>query len=173
MYGPFVGRFDDISHVGMDLIEQILIIFDNYGFDTDTLLRASETPSVVDAALKAPMLLQFHIVYDSACQTPLTDIGIKRFLEDWEKVPKKDWRLRLRNAHLRIYRCNKCSNDFEKLVFSTTAAVCCPECSSDKVVKRISLFGMRGGSESDSVFSDSSSAAVAHQTTAQTAINYG
>ncbi len=55
------------------------------------------------------------------------------------------------------YRCNKCSNDFEKLVFSTTAAVCCPECSSDKVVKRISLFGMRGGSKSDSEFSDSSS----------------
>ncbi|MFZ3090171.1 MAG: zinc ribbon domain-containing protein [Nitrospirota bacterium] len=54
------------------------------------------------------------------------------------------------------YTCNKCSNDFEKLVFSTTAAVCCPNCSSDNVVKKISLFGMGGGSKSDSS-SDSSS----------------
>ncbi|MEK6657082.1 MAG: zinc ribbon domain-containing protein [Nitrospirota bacterium] len=54
------------------------------------------------------------------------------------------------------YRCNKCSEEFEKLVFSNTA-VCCPKCSSDKVIKKMSLFGMGGSSKNNSSSSGSSS----------------
>ncbi len=55
------------------------------------------------------------------------------------------------------YRCNKCKEEFEKLIFSTSAAVCCPKCSSDKVIKKMSLFGMGGGSKADSASAGTSS----------------
>ncbi len=88
---PFVGRLDDISHVGMDLIEQILIIFDNYGFDTEVIVASIRNPlHVVDAALMGAHVATIpYSVMIQLAKHPLTDIGIKRFLEDWEKVPKK------------------------------------------------------------------------------------
>ncbi|MEK6680977.1 MAG: fructose-6-phosphate aldolase [Nitrospirota bacterium] len=88
---PFVGRLDDISHVGMDLIEQILIIFDNYGFDTEIIVASIRNPlHVVDAALIGAHVATIpYSVMIQLAKHPLTDIGIKRFLEDWEKVPKK------------------------------------------------------------------------------------
>ena len=88
---PFVGRLDDISHVGMDLIEQILIIFDNYGFDTEIIVASIRNPlHVVDAALIGAHVatIPYNVMLQLS-KHPLTDIGIKRFLEDWEKVPKK------------------------------------------------------------------------------------
>ncbi|MEK6657083.1 MAG: fructose-6-phosphate aldolase [Nitrospirota bacterium] len=88
---PFVGRLDDISHVGMDLIEQILIIFDNYGFETEVIVASIRNPlHVVDAALMGAHVatIPYNVMLQLS-KHPLTDIGIKRFLEDWEKVPKK------------------------------------------------------------------------------------
>ncbi len=88
---PFIGRLDDISHVGMDLIEQILIIFDNYSFDTEVIVASIRNPlHVVDAALMGAHVATIpYSVMIQLAKHPLTDIGIKRFLEDWEKVPKK------------------------------------------------------------------------------------
>ncbi len=88
---PFVGRLDDISHVGMDLIEQILIIFDNYGFETEVIVASIRNPlHVVDAALMGAHVatIPYNVMLQLS-KHPLTDIGIKKFLEDWEKVPKK------------------------------------------------------------------------------------
>lgn len=88
---PFVGRLDDISHVGMDLIEQILIIFDNYGFETEVIVASIRNPlHVVDAALMGAHVatIPYNVMLQLA-KHPLTDIGIKKFLDDWEKVPKK------------------------------------------------------------------------------------
>jgi len=88
---PFVGRLDDISHVGMDLIEQILIIFDNYGFETEVIVASIRNPlHVVDAALMGAHVatIPYNVMLQLS-KHPLTEIGIKKFLEDWEKVPKK------------------------------------------------------------------------------------
>lgn len=88
---PFVGRLDDISHIGMDLIEQILIIFDNYGFETEIIVASIRNPlHVVDAALMGAHVatIPYNVMLQLS-KHPLTDIGIKRFLDDWEKVPKK------------------------------------------------------------------------------------
>jgi transaldolase len=86
---PFVGRLDDVSHDGMDLIDQIVTIYENYGFATEVIVASVRNPlHVVQAAL-----LGAHIAtvpYDvllQLIQHPLTDIGIKKFLADWEKVP--------------------------------------------------------------------------------------
>ncbi len=88
---PFVGRLDDISHVGMDLIEQILVIFDNYGFETEVIVASIRNPlHVVDAALMGAHVatIPYNVMLQLS-KHPLTDIGIKKFLDDWEKVPKK------------------------------------------------------------------------------------
>ncbi len=88
---PFVGRLDDISHVGMDLIEQILIIFDNYSFETEIIVASIRNPlHVVDAALMGAHVatIPYNVMLQLS-KHPLTDIGIKKFLDDWEKVPKK------------------------------------------------------------------------------------
>src|SRR4030066_2502463 len=82
---PFVGRLDDISHVGMDLIEQILIIFDNYGFETEVIVASMRNPlHVVDAALMGAHVatIPYNVMLQLS-KHPLTEIGIKKFLEDW------------------------------------------------------------------------------------------
>ncbi len=88
---PFVGRLDDVSHEGMDLIAQIRAIYDNYGYATQILAASIRHPvHVLQAALSGAdvatvpykVLLQ---LYDH----PLTDAGIRRFLADWEKLKKK------------------------------------------------------------------------------------
>lgn len=87
---PFVGRLDDISEIGMDLIEQIITIYDNYGFETEVLVASVRTPThVVEAALMgADVITMPFAVIDKLLNHPLTDIGLKKFLADWEKVRK-------------------------------------------------------------------------------------
>ncbi len=88
---PFVGRLDDISQDGMELISQILEIYGNYDFSTEVLVASVRNPvHVVQAARMGAHVatLPFSVIQQLA-NHPLTDIGIKKFLADWEKVPKK------------------------------------------------------------------------------------
>lgn len=88
---PFIGRLDDISQVGMDLVEQIVTIFENYGFDTEIIVASIRNPvHVVDAALLGAHIatIPFNVLKQLS-KHPLTVIGIDRFLADWEKVPKE------------------------------------------------------------------------------------
>jgi len=87
---PFIGRLDDISHNGMDLVEQILTIFDNYGFDCEIIVASVRHPlHVLDAALLGADIatIPFKVIKQLAGH-PLTDVGVERFLADWRKVPK-------------------------------------------------------------------------------------
>ena len=88
---PFVGRLDDVSYVGMDLIGQIRTIFDNYGFTTEIIVASIRNPlHVVDAAMMGADVatIPYKVLLQLA-HHPLTDIGIKKFLEDWQKVSAK------------------------------------------------------------------------------------
>jgi transaldolase len=88
---PFVGRLDDISHYGMDLVRQIIAIFDNYGYDTEVIVASVRNPlHVVDAALAGAHIatIPFSVI-DQLVKHPLTDIGIEKFLADWKKLEKK------------------------------------------------------------------------------------
>jgi len=87
---PFVGRLDDISHVGMDIVGQIVEIFDNYAFDTEVIVASIRNPlHVVEAAMMGAHVATVPFgVLKQMLKHPLTDAGIKKFLEDWEKVPK-------------------------------------------------------------------------------------
>jgi transaldolase len=88
---PFIGRLDDISQVGMDLISKMRVIYDNYGFETEIIVASIRNPlHVVDAALVGADIATIPpAVIDQLFSHPLTDIGIEKFLKDWEKVPKK------------------------------------------------------------------------------------
>ena len=85
---PFVGRLDDISHEGMELIRQIRAIYDNYGFTTQILAASIRHPlHVVDSALAGADVgtMPFKVMmqlYDH----PLTENGLKKFLDDWAKL---------------------------------------------------------------------------------------
>jgi transaldolase len=85
---PFLGRLDDVSHVGMDLVRQIIAIFDNYEFETEVLAASLRNPvHVVEAALAGSDIATMPAkVFDQLFNHPLTDIGIKNFLADWEKA---------------------------------------------------------------------------------------
>lgn len=88
---PFVGRLDDISQVGMDLVEQILNIYDNYGFETEVIVASIRNPThVLDAALMGADIatIPFKVIQQLA-KHPLTDIGLEKFLADWEKQGAK------------------------------------------------------------------------------------
>lgn len=88
---PFVGRLDDISHDGMELVEQIITIFDNYDFDTEIIVASVRHPRhVLDAALMGADIatIPFKVIAQLA-QHPLTDKGIEMFLADWKKVINK------------------------------------------------------------------------------------
>lgn len=87
---PFVGRIDDISSYGMELVSQILEIYDNYGFETEIIVASIRNPvHVLDAARVGAHVatIPFKVI-EQLSKHPLTDIGIKNFLADWEKVPK-------------------------------------------------------------------------------------
>ena len=88
---PFVGRLDDIAQPGMDVIPQILDIFDNYGFATEVIVASVRNPLHVleSATLGAHIATIPFKVLEQLSKHPLTDAGIERFLKDWEKVPKK------------------------------------------------------------------------------------
>lgn len=85
---PFVGRLDDISNNGMDLVEQILIIYENYGFETEVIVASIRNPvHVVDAALMgADIATMPYTVIKQVIKHPLTDIGLEKFLADWKKM---------------------------------------------------------------------------------------
>jgi transaldolase len=84
---PFVGRLDDINLVGMELIEEIVAIFDNYGFDTKVLAASIRQPRhVTDAALAGAHAATIPTkVFESLIRHPLTDKGIDAFMADWKK----------------------------------------------------------------------------------------
>lgn len=87
---PFIGRLDDISHEGMDLIRQIRVIYDNYDYDTEILAASIRHPlHVVDAAIAGADVatLPFKVL-GQLVKHPLTDIGQEKFLADWEKMRK-------------------------------------------------------------------------------------
>lgn len=88
---PFVGRLDDVSHNGMELVDQILTIYENYGFPTEVIVASVRHPlHVLDAAMTGAHIatIPFKVI-EQLSKHPLTDIGIERFLKDWKKVPKK------------------------------------------------------------------------------------
>ncbi len=88
---PFVGRLDDIATDGMDLIEQICTIYRNYDFETQVLVASVRHPvHVVQAGLLgAHVVTMPPKVIGQLAQHPLTDIGLERFLADWEKVKNR------------------------------------------------------------------------------------
>lgn len=88
---PFVGRLDDISHEGMDLIGQVRQIYDNYGFDTEILVASVRHPvhCVQAAMMGADVATMPFSVVSTLLNHPLTDIGLRKFLDDWKKVPSK------------------------------------------------------------------------------------
>jgi transaldolase len=85
---PFVGRLDDISHVGMDLVRQIIQIYNNYGYKTQVLAASLRHPlHVVEAAVAGAHVATIPFkVLDQMIKHPLTDKGLDAFLKDWEKV---------------------------------------------------------------------------------------
>lgn len=88
---PFVGRLDDISTEGMQLIEQIVTIYNNYGYETEVLVASVRHPiHVVQAALIGAHVctIPFKVI-EQLIKHPLTDIGIERFLSDWNKGQAK------------------------------------------------------------------------------------
>jgi len=87
---PFIGRLDDISQDGMSLVEEIAVIFDNYDLSTEILVASVRHPiHVVQSALIGAdaVTVPFKVI-KQLLNHPLTDAGIKRFLDDWEKLKK-------------------------------------------------------------------------------------
>lgn len=91
MVSPFVGRLDDIQHVGMDVVEEICHIFSNYEISTEVVVASIRNPThVVDAArIGADIATIPWNVLQALTKHPLTDIGIERFLADWEKIKER------------------------------------------------------------------------------------
>jgi len=88
---PFIGRLDDISTDGMNLVRDIRTIFDNYGYETEIIAASIRHPIHVVEAAKAGSdiaTIPFNVL-EALFKHPLTDIGIEKFLKDWEKVPNK------------------------------------------------------------------------------------
>ena len=91
MVSPFVGRLDDIQAPGMELIQQILEIFSNYEVGTELLVASIRHPmhAVEAARMGADIATVPWAVFQSLFKHPLTEIGIERFLADWEKVKNR------------------------------------------------------------------------------------
>lgn len=87
---PFIGRLDDISHQGMNLVDEIVTIFNNYGFETEVIVASIRHPlHVLEAALMgADIATVPFAVLEKMVKHPLTDIGIEKFLKDWSKVKR-------------------------------------------------------------------------------------
>ncbi len=85
---PFVGRLDDVSHEGMEGVEQIRTIYDNYGYDTEIIVASVRSPlHVLNAGLIAADICTIPFaVMKQLAQHPLTDVGIEKFLSDWNKT---------------------------------------------------------------------------------------
>ncbi len=87
---PFVGRLDDVSHVGMDLVSDIMNIYGNYGYETEIIVASIRSPvHVMEAALIGADIATIPLkVIEQLAKHPLTDIGMEKFLADWEKRAK-------------------------------------------------------------------------------------
>jgi transaldolase len=84
---PFVGRLDDIGHQGMEVVDQIRTIFDNYGYSTEIIVASIRSPQhVLEAGLMGADIctIPFSVMQQLA-KHPLTDIGLEKFLADWKK----------------------------------------------------------------------------------------
>jgi len=88
---PFVGRLDDIATPGMELVADIVTIFRNYAFECEVLAASLRHPMhVVEAARMGAHIATMPLsVFNALIKHPLTEIGLKRFLEDWEKAKKE------------------------------------------------------------------------------------
>ena len=86
---PFVGRLDDVSEPGMELVEKIVAIYANFDYETEVLVASVRNPNhVVEAALMGADVCTIpHKVLMQLVHHPLTDVGLERFLADFEKVP--------------------------------------------------------------------------------------
>lgn len=88
---PFIGRLDDTGVVGMDLVREIVAIYDNYDVATEVIVASIRHPlHVIDAALAGAdaATIPFAVI-EKMVKHPLTDIGLERFLADWDKVKKR------------------------------------------------------------------------------------
>jgi len=87
---PFVGRLDDISSAGMEMVEQIITIYGNYGFETEIIVASVRNPvHVLHAAMMGADVATIPFgVLKQLMAHPLTDIGIERFLKDYESIKK-------------------------------------------------------------------------------------
>jgi transaldolase len=85
---PFVGRLDDVGQEGLAVVEQIRTIFDNYGYQTEIIVASIRNPiHVLNAALVGADICTIPLnVMQQLAKHPLTDIGIEKFLADWEKT---------------------------------------------------------------------------------------
>lgn len=90
LVSPFVGRLDDISQNGMDLIAQIVTVYQNYDYDTQVLVASVRHPIhfVESALIGADVCTMPFKVIDQLVNHPLTDIGLEKFLADWKKLEK-------------------------------------------------------------------------------------
>ena len=87
---PFIGRLDDIGHDGMQIVRDMVDIFNRYNFKTEIIVASVRHPlHVIDVAKAGAHVatVPFNVI-EKMFNHPLTDIGLKRFLNDWEKVPK-------------------------------------------------------------------------------------
>ena len=87
---PFVGRLDDVGHDGMEGVDQIKTIFDNYGYGTEIIVASVRSPlHVLNAALIGADICTIpYGVITQLAKHPLTDVGIEKFLADWQKTKK-------------------------------------------------------------------------------------
>jgi transaldolase len=87
---PFVGRLDDIGHDGLELVDQIVTIFNNYGFDTEVIVASIRHPlHVIESAMMGADIATIPFdAFAKLIKHPLTDIGMEKFLKDWEKVSR-------------------------------------------------------------------------------------
>lgn len=85
---PFIGRLDDISQDGMDLIAEIMEVYENYPFETEVIVASVRHPRHVieSARLGADVITMPPAVLGKLIKHPMTDIGLKKFLSDWEQV---------------------------------------------------------------------------------------
>lgn len=88
---PFIGRLDDAGHTGMDLIREIMDIYENYAYETEVIVASARHPQhVVESALAGADIITIPLgVFDKLFKHPMTDKGIDSFLADWEKVKNR------------------------------------------------------------------------------------
>jgi len=88
---PFIGRLDDAGHNGMDVVREIMDMYENYAFETEVIVASARHPQhVVEAALAGADIITLPLgVFDKLFKHPFTDRGIDAFLADWEKVKNR------------------------------------------------------------------------------------